>query len=120
MKDMVYEIHDYDGLKIAVDEICSMLSSYAISSEKVYDCRLISHELIANVLQHSGGSATLTVDVEKEYVVICIKAERVYCPPKGECPEAGAERGRGIFLVDSFSMERTFTEDGEIIVKVSI
>ena len=47
MKDMVYEIHDYDGLKIAVDEICSMLSSYAISSEKVYDCRLISHELIA-------------------------------------------------------------------------
>ena len=120
MKDMVYEIHDYDGLKIAVDEICSMLSSYAISSEKVYDCRLISHELIANVLQHSGGSATLTVDVEKEYVVICIKAERVYCPPKGECPETGAERGRGIFLVDSFCVERTFTEDGEIIVKVSI
>ena len=117
---MVYEIHDYDGLKNAVDEICSMLSAHAISSEKVYDCRLISHELIANVLQHSGGGAKLTVNMEKEYVIMCVKAERVYCPPKGECPETDAERGRGIFLVDSFSVERTFTKNGEIVVKVSI
>ena len=117
---MVYEIHDYDGLKSAIDKICSMLSSYAIPLEKIYDCRLISHELIANVLQHSGGGATLTVSMEKECVVICVKAECVYCPPKGECPETDAERGRGIYLVDSFSVERTFTEEGEIIVKVSI
>ena len=59
--------------------------------------------------------------VEKDCISICVKAERVYCPPsKGECPEVNAERGRGIFLVDSVSAERTFTEGGEIIVKVSI
>lgn len=118
---MVYEIHDYDGFKKAIDEICSVLSSHAISSEKVYDCRLISHELIANVLQHSGGSARLQVAVEEVYVLICVKAERTHCPPqKGECPDVSAERGRGIYLVDSVSAERTFTQDGEIIVKVSI
>ena len=117
---MVYIIHNYDDFKSAIDEICAVLSSHAISSEKVYDCRLISHELIANVLQHSGGSAKLTVDMEKEHVAICVKAECAYCPPKGECPEVTAERGRGIFLVDSISAQRTFTDDGEIIVKVSI
>lgn len=118
---MVYLIENYDDFKNAIDEICAILSSHAISSEKVYDCRLISHELIANVLQHSGGCARLTVDMEKDCISICVKAERVYCPPsKGECPEVNAERGRGIFLVDSFSAERTFTEGGEIIVKVSI
>lgn len=118
---MVYEIHDYNDFKSAIDEICAVLSSCAISSEKVYDCRLISHELIANVLQHSGGSAKLKVDLEREYVLIYVKAERVYCPPlKGESPATSAERGRGLFLVDSFSAERTFTKDGEILVKVSI
>ena len=117
---MVYIIHNYDDFKSAIDEICAVLSSHAISSEKVYDCRLISHELIANVLQHSDGSAKLTVDMEKEYITICVKAECAYCPPKGECPEVTAERGRGIFLVDSFSAQRTFTDDGEIIVKVLI
>lgn len=118
---MVYKIHDYNDFKSAIDEICAMLSSHAVSTEKVYDCRLISHELIANVLQHSVGGATLKVGLEKEFVLICVKAEQVYCPPlKAECPEVNAERGRGIFLVDSFSAERTFTEDGEIVVKVSI
>ena len=118
---MVYEIHDYDGFKKAIDEICSILSSHAISSEKVYDCRLISHELIANVLQHSGGAVQLKVLLEKAHVVICVKAERSYCPPQNkECPEVSAERGRGIYLVDSVCEERTFTQDGEIVVKVAI
>jgi hypothetical protein len=118
---VVYTIHDYDTFKKAIDEICSALSSYAISSEKVYDCRLISHELIANVLQHSSGGAQLKVAVEEEYVLISVKAECAYCPPqKRECPEVSAERGRGIYLIVSVSAERTFTQDGEIVVKVSI
>ena len=118
---MVYEIYDYDGFKMAIDEICAILSSHAIPLEKVYDCRLISHELIGNVLQHSGGGAQLRVELKEEYLLICVKAERVYQPPKkSECPANNAERGRGLYLVDSFSAERTFSDDGEIIVKVTL
>lgn len=118
---MVYEIYDYDGFKRAIDEICTALSSHAIPLEKVFDCRLISHELIGNVLQHSGGSALLQVNIEEGSVSISVKAERTYCPPAtSECPDVNAERGRGIYLVDSVGVERTFTESGEIVVKVSI
>ena len=118
---MVYEIYDYDGFKMAIDEICAVLSSRAVSSEKIYDCRLIAHELIGNVLQHSGGGVQLRVELEKAYVLICVKAEHSYQPPeKSECPSINAERGRGIYLVDSFSEARTFSEEGEIIVKVSL
>lgn len=117
---MVYEIYDYDGFKAAIDEICAELS-HTIPSEKVFDCRLISCELIANVLQHSGGLVRLQVDVREDYVQISVKAERTYCPPeKAVCPGTSAERGRGIYLVDSLSAQRTFTEEGEIVVKVEL
>lgn len=117
---MVYEIYDYDAFKKASEEICAQLSLHSVSKEKVFDCRLICSELIANVLQHSGGSVRLMVAVDDVFVVISVKAENAFCPPKGECPNTDAERGRGIYLVDSLCAERCFTEDGQLIIKVSI
>jgi anti-sigma regulatory factor (Ser/Thr protein kinase) len=118
---MTYDIKDYDSFKAAIDEICAYLSSCAVSKDKVFDCRLIVFELIGNVLQHSDGGARLQVDLEENCVRISIKAEKTYCPPeKGECPQTSAERGRGLYLVDSFSLERTFTAEGEITVCVAI
>lgn len=116
---MVYKIYDYDAFKVAIEEICARLS-LAVCAEKVFDCRLICSELIANVLQHSGGWAQLQVKVLKRQVKIGVKAEIPFCPPKGECPQISEERGRGIYLIDSLCAERTFTDDGEIVVKVSI
>jgi anti-sigma regulatory factor (Ser/Thr protein kinase) len=118
---MVYAIENYDGFKRAIDEICAYLSSCGVSSEKVFDCRLISYELIGNVLQHSDGGAQFQVELEGEFVCISVKAEQAYCPPeRAECPATSEERGRGIYLVDSFSAERSFLKDGVITVKVSI
>lgn len=118
---MVYDIRDYDGFKVAIDEICAMLSSHSVDAEKIFDCRLITFELIGNVLQHSDGGARLEVELGEDHVRISVKAEQAYCPPqKGKCPETSAERGRGIYLVDSFSAQRIFTEDGEITVTVSL
>ena len=118
---MEYEIYDYDGLKASIDSICAYLSSRFIATEKIFDCRLIASELMANVLQHSGGGALLKVELQEAFVQISVKAERVYCPPKQEeCPDTNAERGRGIYLIDSLSAERIFTTEGEIVVKIAI
>ena len=117
---MVYEIYDYDGFKAAIEEICAQLSVCSISKEKVFDCRLICSELIANVLQHSGGSVRLQVETGDGFVTIALKAERAFCPADSKRPTVYAERGRGIYLVDSLCAERRFTEDGQIVVKVSI
>jgi anti-sigma regulatory factor (Ser/Thr protein kinase) len=118
---MIYEIYDYDGFKRAIEEICARLSSHAISEEKVFDCRLVVSELMANVLQHSGSGAHLHVEVEEKHVQISVKAEQVFCPPsKVELPRVDAERGRGIYLVDSLCSSRTFTTEGKIVVKISI
>lgn len=116
---MVFEIHDYDAFKAAIDEICAFLSSRAVSKEKVFDCKLVCHELIGNVLQHSNGSARLQVECDGEYVQITVQAETAFCPTaKASCPPTSAERGRGLYLIDCVSVEQSYGQNGEIIVKI--
>ena len=116
---MVYEIENHDSLKAAVDEICVFLSSRAVAEERIFDCKLVMYELLANSLEHSGGRAWLQVALEQGKIHITVRAEMTYCPPKkGVCPSIEAERGRGLFLVDSLSVERIFTEDREIKVVI--
>ncbi|MBO5277089.1 MAG: hypothetical protein J6B05_00370 [Clostridia bacterium] len=118
---MVYDISNYDSFKTAIEEICAYLSSHAVSAEKIFDCKLISHELIGNVFQHADGGVKLRVNIEKERIYISVKAEKIYQPPQTSvCPDAQAERGRGLYFVDCLSVERFFTDEGEITVIVSI
>lgn len=117
---MAYEIHDHESLKTAVDEVCAFLSSHAVPEERIFDCKLVAYELLANSLEHSGGKAWMQVELGNGEICITVRAERVYCPPqKGACPSLNAERGRGLYLVDSLSVERVFTENSEIKVILS-
>ena len=117
---MAYEIDSHDNLKAAVDQMCAFLLSQAVPKEKVFDCKLVAYELLANSLEHSGGKAWLQVDLGQEEICIIVRAERTYCPPKkGTCPSLDAERGRGLYLIDSLSVERIFTENSEIKVVIS-
>lgn len=117
---MAYEVYNHDSLKAAVDNVCDFLLARAVAKEKIFDCKLVAYELLANTLEHSGGKAWLEVGLEQENIHITVRAERVYCPPKrGALPALDAERGRGLYLVDSLSIERTFTENSEIKVVIS-
>lgn len=117
---MAYEIYDHDSLKAAVDKTCAFLSSHAVPEEKVFDCKLVVYELLANTLEHSGGKAWLQVVLEGDKIHVIVRAERTYCPPiRSVCSSLEAERGRGLYLVDKLSEERVFTENSEIKVTLS-
>ena len=117
---MAYEVYSHDSLKAAVDNACDFLLSHAITKEKVFDCKLVAYELLANALEHSGGKAWLEVCLEENHIHIIVRAERAYIPPeKGVCPSLEEERGRGLYLVDSLSEKRMFTENSEIKVVIS-
>ena len=118
---MVYEVDNHATLKAAVDKICAFLSARAVSAEKIFDCKLVAYELLANSLEHSGGKAWIEVDVEQENISIIVRSQDTYCPPKTSvCSSLEAERGRGLYLVDSLSVERSFTKNSEIKVLVSL
>ena len=118
---MVFEIKNYATLKSAVEELCEFLALHEIADERIFDSKLVVYELLGNVLKHSVGGAKLAMELLQEYVELKVLADKIFCPPeKGVCAEIFSEHGRGIFLVDSVSAERTFTEDGGIVVRIKI
>lgn len=118
---MIFEIENYVGLKSAVEELCDFLALNKVEEERIFDSKLVVYELLGNVLKHSGGSAKLAMELMQEYVEVKVLAEKIFFPPeRGTCAEVFSEHGRGLFLVDSVSQERTFTSDGGILVRIKI
>lgn len=116
---MRFEIKNLAELQNAAQAFCSLLQKHEIPQEKVFDCRLIVNELVGNVLRHSDGTATLTAIIQKSNIEICIRSTKAFFPPETSvCPPASAESGRGLFLVDSVSISRVISSDGEIKVIV--
>ncbi len=117
---MQFDIKTYADFKAAVQALCDRLTLENIPKEKVFDSKLVVHELVGNALQHSDCGALLKAEWTGEFIHITVRGERAYTPPKeGDCPPAFAERGRGLYLVDSVA-ERIFTEEGEILVRIKI
>ncbi len=111
-----FTIKNYADFQSAVTELCDFLAAQALPSDCIFDSKLVVHELLSNVLQHAQGGATLRVELTEENVRIFVRGEEYFCPPTGSLPDLFSERGRGLYLVDKLSVERTVTETGEILV----
>lgn len=116
---MIFEIENYGTLKSAVEELCDFLATNKVSDEYIFDSKLVVYELLGNVLKHSGGSAKLLMELLQGCIELKVLAEKIFFPPEqGTCAGVFSEHGRGLFLVDSVSAERTFTADGGILVRI--
>ena len=116
---MWFEVKTAADLKNAALEISRYLEENAVPKEKVFDCRLVVNELVGNVLRHSDGSASVKGNVKEGCIEIYVRSTQAYIPPEvSVCSPAAAEGGRGLYLVDSVSVSRTVTPDGEIKVVI--
>ncbi len=118
---MLFEMKTYAEFKQAVSQLSDFLFKQKLSEDVVFDSKLVIHELIGNALQHSEGGASFSAEVVDGCVRISVRGEEKFYPPKeSRLPTRYAERGRGLYLVDSLSAERTVTDDGEVIVIIRI
>ncbi len=116
---MYFELKNFDMLSAAMKEFCEYLKENGVSEDSIFNSKLVSSELINNIFQHSDGVAFFKSELEGERIIIKVRSNVEFIPPeKSCCSEVTAERGRGLYLVDCFSEERTRTGDGAICVVV--
>lgn len=117
---MTYEIIDYESLRRAVDALCAFLSEENVSSDCVFDSKLVAYEVLGNVLKHAKGNATFAFALANGFVELTVLSEENGCPcEKGRCSGVYAESGRGLFLVDSVA-ERSTSEDGRMRIRIKL
>lgn len=79
------------------------LRAQSICDEDVFASRLVSCELITNVIRHSGGRATFTGELLPDGISITVTSSNVteFNFTDG-VPDVFAESGRGLYIVRCF------------------
>ena len=117
---MVVKVSDYEGVQPALAKLCEFLSTYGISEERIFDCKLIACELLGNVLKHDGGETGITSRVEKGCIEVKIFSQTYFALPKRiECSDVFSENGRGLYLISKLCKEIISEADG-IRVRITI
>jgi anti-sigma regulatory factor (Ser/Thr protein kinase) len=78
------------------------LSSNDVSDDDAFDCRLVSCELITNVVRHCGESALfkgVLYDDRIEITVLSKNTKKVNLAPS--LPSVFAESGRGLYIINA-------------------
>ena len=118
---MIFEVKNYAAMQDAISQFCRFLVSENVSSESVFDSRLVANELVSNVLRHSDGEAKLHGEVKDAFVELVIVSTKKFVPPETpRCSDVYAEHGRGLYLVDAVCAERSVTSEGGIRVRIKI
>ncbi len=118
---MYFEIDDYNALRTALKRMCAGLAAEDVPDETVFDSKLVADELLSNVLQHGGGRAYFSAVRVGDEIKLAVRSENRYCPPEtSNCAGVFEECGRGLFLVDRFSVRRDYTEVEGIRVFIRI
>lgn len=118
---MTFSIGDFNALRCALHEMCRRFSAEFIPEDALFKVRLVADELLSNVLQHGGGRATLRAERVGDEIRLFVRGENEYRPPEESAPaDVFSERGRGLFLVDSFCEKREYSEADGVCVLIRI
>ena len=118
---MVLTIKTRLELNAALSRLDEFLSAQKIADESIFHSKLVMSELVGNVLRHSQGFARFHSELKNGFIELKIYASDCFLPPKqSACSDVLAENGRGLFLVDSFCFERSYTDDGGIKVLIKL
>ena len=99
-----FKVDDLREMNASLKKFLDYLESENVDADCVFDSRLVSCELISNVLKHCGEAAYFNGTLTCEEVVIDVRSERsMGVIPKSTLPEALAESGRGLYIVNAVS-----------------
>lgn len=99
-----FKVDDLGKMNGFLKEFLDYLESENVSADCVFDSRLVSCELISNVLKHCGEAAYFSGSLTGEEVIIKVCGDRSDgVIPQPSLPEVLAESGRGLYIVNAVS-----------------
>lgn len=117
---ITFKVDNLKNMKTELQSFADFLRVSGCDDDDIFAGKLVSCELITNVIRHGGDEAEFTGTLAGDKIVITVTAESF----KGldvsrPAPDVFAESGRGLYIVKSFchgEIERG--ESGEIKVVI--
>lgn len=97
-----FKVDNLIDMNAALKDFLDFLTEEQVSEDEVFDSRLVSCELITNVIRHCGEIAYFTGGICGDGIVIKVSSEnsggQVFPP---SLPDVFAESGRGLYIIHS-------------------
>ena len=99
-----FKVEQLKDMNSLLKRFSDYLESENVDADCVFDSRLVSCELISNVLKHCGESAHFSGSLVGNEVVITVHGEKeTGTIPAPTLPDALAESGRGLYIINALS-----------------
>lgn len=115
---ITFKVDNLKNMNAELKEFLDFLRTVGVCDDDVFASRLVSCELITNVIRHGGDEAQFTGKLNDKTIVITVSAESL----KGvdlhrPAPDIFAENGRGLYIVKTFcrKLERVGSEVTAVI-----
>ncbi len=99
-----FEVDDIRNMNAFLKIFSDYLEERNVDADRIFDSRLVSCELISNVLKHCGEPARFSGYLSSDGVVINVESEKSFgALPPPTLPEVFAESGRGLYIINAVS-----------------
>ena len=114
-----FKIDNLKNMGAHLKTFADFLRLSGADDEDIFASRLVSCELITNVIRHGGDAAEFTGTLSKETIIISVTAESFKnLDLSRPAPDVFAESGRGLYIIKSISSNIERGERGEIKVLI--
>jgi anti-sigma regulatory factor (Ser/Thr protein kinase) len=108
---VTFKVENLKEMNSALQTFVDYLKAQSVPDETTFDSKLVSCELITNVIRHCGQSATFSGEIVKGNICITVSSEGRQGEPCKQTmpksvqepvlPDVFAESGRGLYIVKS-------------------
>lgn len=117
---MTFKVDNLKNMSAELRSFADLLRDNQVGDEDVFLSRLVSCELITNVIRHGGDEATFCGKLSDDLIEITVSADSLRgLDVQPKLSDVFAEGGRGLYIVKSVcygDIERG--ENGEFIVYI--
>lgn len=114
-----FVVDGIDQMNGELSRFVEYLQTAEVDDDAVFYSRLVSCELITNVLRHCQSPALFSGDISEMGVTITVCASspggRITVP---DLPDALAESGRGLYIVNAVSEGNVVISGGNVTVTI--
>lgn len=118
---ITFEVDNLINMNSALQDFLDFLKSENVAEDDVFDSRLVSCELITNVVRHCGEIAVFKGGIRGDRIVIAVSSERsggVDLNPR--LPDVFAESGRGLYIINAICKGEVKVVGNEIQVNIKM
>jgi anti-sigma regulatory factor (Ser/Thr protein kinase) len=99
---ITFEVDNLINMNVALQDFLNYLTQKNVSEDEVFDCRLVSCELITNVIRHCGESAYFKGSLRGGKVFISVSSKNTEgLEIKPKLPDVFSESGRGLYIINA-------------------